>query len=49
VPLFAGTPKHNGCVHAPKALIEKIRKHPGNYYLNVHTVQFPAGAIRGQL
>jgi hypothetical protein len=49
VPLFAGAPKHTGCVHASKSLIEKIKKHPGNYYVNVHTVQFPGGAIRGQL
>lgn len=49
VPLFAGTPKHTGCSTAPKALIEKIKEHPGNYYVNVHTIQFPGGAIRGQL
>ena len=30
-------------------LIKDIRKNPGNYYINVHNTQFPAGAVRGQL
>jgi len=33
----------------PKKTIMAIRQHPGNYYVNVHTVDFPAGAIRGTL
>jgi hypothetical protein len=49
VPLFAGTAKHTGCVKAAKSLISKIARHPANYYVNVHTRQFPGGAIRGQL
>jgi hypothetical protein len=49
VPLFAGTAKRTGCVKASKSLISKIAKHPANYYVNVHTRQFPGGAIRGQL
>jgi hypothetical protein len=38
-----------GCVDAPRATIKAIRKNPSNYYVNVHTTDFSAGAIRGQL
>jgi hypothetical protein len=31
------------------ALLNRIRNTPGNFYINVHNGQFPAGAMRGQL
>ncbi|MCC6169332.1 MAG: CHRD domain-containing protein [Caldilineaceae bacterium] len=38
-----------GCVSAGADLIKQIRRHPEEYYVNVHTAAFPAGAVRGQL
>ena len=50
VPLFESPTKHpSGCVSAPKATVRAIARHPGRYYVNVHTAKFPAGAARGQL
>lgn len=40
----------SGCVtDVDKDLAKAILKDPGAYYVNVHTSDFPAGAIRGQL
>ena len=41
--------KSNGCAKASKALVRSMIKRPGAYYVNVHTAEFQAGAIRGQL
>jgi CHRD domain len=39
-----------GCVSGQSAaLLRDIRRHPGAYYVNIHNVEFPGGAIRGQL
>jgi hypothetical protein len=31
------------------ALLRNIKDHPGEYYVNIHNLPFPDGAIRGQL
>jgi CHRD domain len=38
-----------GCVDVDPALAGRIAARPGSWYVNIHTADFPAGAIRGQL
>jgi hypothetical protein len=38
-----------GCVAVARELAAAIADHPGRYYVNLHTADFPAGAVRGQL
>jgi CHRD domain len=54
VPFFSGevpAPLSSaaGCVPVDPALAAAIAEHPGRYYVNIHTAEFPGGAIRGQL
>lgn len=44
---FAGTSV--GCVTDTAADLEAILAGPAGFYVNIHTADFPAGAIRGQL
>ena len=37
------------CDTADDALIDEIRHNPSAFYVNVHTAEYPNGAIRGQV
>jgi hypothetical protein len=41
--------RSTGCTSASRDLILDIIRNPENYYVNVHTRDYPAGAVRGQL
>jgi hypothetical protein len=32
-----------------KDIVKGIKRHPSNYYVNIHNAEFPGGAVRGQL
>jgi hypothetical protein len=46
-------PPHKGmsqtCVSVSKELARDLIRNPENYYINVHNMYFPDGALRGQL
>jgi hypothetical protein len=37
------------CVRIARSLARQLRESPGRFYVNVHTPDFPNGAVRGQL
>jgi CHRD domain len=39
----------NQCIAVDSGVLRAIVAAPGNYYINVHNAEFPAGAVRGQL
>lgn len=38
-----------GCVAVDRGVAREILRNPAGFYVNVHTVEYPDGAIRGQL
>ena len=47
VPLTA--PDANGSAAVDAALMQRMMDNPAGFYVNVHTTDFPGGAVRGQL
>ena len=47
VPPTSGT--SSACATIDRELAKALVRDPGNYYVNVHNAEFPAGAVRAQL
>jgi hypothetical protein len=37
-----------GAVTADQSIVDDLKAHPENFYANLHTAEFPGGAVRGQ-
>jgi hypothetical protein len=46
---FGAAFQPSGCTTTTAAIAKAILAKPGEYYVNVHTANFPGGAVRGQL
>jgi len=46
---YKGDSLHGAASGIPPGVITLIAREPGEYYVKLHTVKFPGGAIRGQL
>jgi len=45
---FTGTMGQR-CVQIDRRLAQEIIRNPDDYYINVHNMEYPSGAVRGQL
>jgi hypothetical protein len=48
-PVVPLTPVDKGCATAAAEVVKGLLDNPDQYYVNVHTQDYPDGAIRGQL
>ena len=39
----------SGCYSAPEAVLDDIAANPSDYYVNIHSHEYPLGSLRGQL
>lgn len=48
-PIVIDFPGPESCVDVEREVLREILRNPAGFYLDVHTVEYPNGAIRGQL
>jgi hypothetical protein len=46
---FGAAYKPSGCIASTAAVVKGILANPAGYYVNIHTVKYPGGAVRNQL